>query len=158
MNIADLHMSGIGAGDFKIDENIPCRVCMASEVKLCDILEPGRGFGSSKPEPKAVYLMFTVVYIPILSLYFAKWEMRDDFDPPNQHRTIVKPWSGGLWVTVQATEHLKEALNLSIARLVAGKYRISMDGKPIVPDPSLVQDFRDAGWVEPTPETTPSGQ
>jgi hypothetical protein len=156
MNIAELNMIGIGAGEIKIDENISCRVCLASDVKLCDIMDSPR-FGN-KAEVKPVHLMITVIYIPLFCLYFAKWEMRGDYDPPENHRSIVKPWGGGLWVTVQATEHLKEAISSSIARIVAGKYRGGTDGKTIIPGPSLAQDFKDAGWIEPTPETTPSGQ
>lgn len=150
MNIADLNMSGIGSGDIKLDENIACRVCLASEIKLCAITDLPKSF-STKPDSKPVYLVFTVVYIPTLELYFAKWDLRGDYDPPEQHRTIVKPWSGGLWVTVQATEHLKEAIKLSIARIVSGEYYINTKGKPIDPDASLLQDFKDAGWVENPP-------
>jgi hypothetical protein len=157
MNIEDLNMSGIGSGDIKLDESIACRVCLASEIKLCDITDLPKSF-SMKPDSKPVYLVFTVIYVPTLELYFAKWDLRGDYDPPEQHRTIVKPWSGGLWVTVQATEHLKEAIRLSIARVVSGEYYINTKGKPIVPDASLIQDFKDAGWVEPTTETAPSAQ
>jgi len=153
MNTADLHMSGIGSGGIKLDENIPCRVCLASEIKLCDLLEPSK-FG--KVETKPVYLMFTVVYLPTLELYFAKWDLRGDYDPPDQHRSLVKPWGGGLWVTLQTTEHLKEAVKLSIARIVTGEYYMNTKGKPIIPDSSFVQDFVDAGWGEPPPVTIPS--
>jgi hypothetical protein len=123
---------------------------MASEAKLCDIISPPvRGFGN--PETMIVYLVFTVIYIPTFELYLTKWAMRGDYTLPDQHRSIVKPWSGGLWVTVQATEHLKEAIHISIARVIAGEY-CDMKYKSIVPDPSLLQEFKDAGWGEPPPE------
>ena len=157
MNIAELNLSGIGTGDIKLDDKVDIRICFASEIHICDMLEPPRGFGS-KGESKNIYLQYTVVYIPVLQLYFAKWDLRGDYEPPPQYRSIVKSWGGGLWVTIQATEHLQEAIKFAVARLLSGEYHINTKGHTIIPNKSLIQEFKDAGWIEPTPETIPSGQ
>jgi hypothetical protein len=109
-----VHIEG---GELKLDDKLDCRVCLTSEILLGEFVETPP-VSATKHYP--VKMDYSVLYIPMLSLYLAIWKMQDN--DLIEHRSIIMPWQGGLPIQFKGQEHLELALRAGARRILSGQY------------------------------------
>jgi hypothetical protein len=112
-----VHIEG---GELKLDDKLDCRVCLTSEILLGEFVETPTVGRDPKPRPYPVKMDYSVLYIPMLSLYLAIWKMQDN--DLIEHRSIIMPWQGGLPIQFKGQEHLELALRAGARRILSGQY------------------------------------
>lgn len=141
-----------GMAGMKLDTKTDIRVCSSSDIWLCEVTPIRAGH---KPERVYLYLNFTTIYIPELSIYYTTWAIREGNTAKNeQHRLEIVEWGGGLPITIKSMAHLKEAITNCVSLITSKNYEVSGGGKyTIEPVGELRQAFIDSGWQE-TPVTS----
>jgi hypothetical protein len=131
----------------KLDTKIDLRVCSSSDILICQI-EPKRN--GHRSERSHIYVNFTTIYIPDLSIYYTVWAIREGNTAKNeQHRLEIVEWGGGLPITIKSMAHLKEAIENCISLIASKTYEISGAGDYTVePVAEFKQAFIDSGWQE----------
>ena len=145
----DFHITG---GELKLDEKIDCRVCVSSLILLGSFKKKANQYARSSSDTIfPINLDYSVVYLPILSLYVALWKLVGEDVP--EHRSILMSWQGGVPVQLQSDKHLQEALRFGVKRVLSGEYRDGLYNTEVfIPHRSLVERFKEEGWVESIPE------
>jgi len=139
---------------FRHDDKTDVRVCVASDIMLCQVEKPG--YRNSGKETEFVYLFFTTTYLPELEIYFTTWAIRlGNTGHEQQHRLEIMEWKGGLPINMRSAEHLKEALAGSISLIASGKWERPGKTYTISPVDEFKQAFLDAGWIDPKAQATP---
>lgn len=139
-----------GMSGMKLDTKTDIRVCVSSDILLCQIEAKKNGY-----KVERVHLYVTTIYIPELSIYYTTWAIREGNVAKNeQHRLEIVEWGGGLPITIKSMAHLKEAITNCISLIASKNYEISGRGEYITePVDEFRQAFIDSGWQE-TPVTS----
>lgn len=89
-----------GMSGMKLDTKTDIRVCVSSDILLCQIEAKKNGY---KVERVHLYVNFTTIYIPELSIYYTTWAIREGNVAKNeQHRLEIVEWGGGLPITIKS--------------------------------------------------------
>jgi hypothetical protein len=148
-------ISSSNTSGFCHDSKTDVRVCLASDILLCQVAKSGYRGGSGLESNHKVYLFFATTYLTELEIYFTTWALRaGNTGSEQQHRLEIMEWKGGLPINVRSGEHLQEALKSSIALIASGQWEWPGKDYTISPVDELRQSFIDAGWVDP--QTVPA--
>jgi hypothetical protein len=136
-----------GMSGMKLDTKTDLRVCSSSDILLCKIEPKRNGYRSEKGH---LYVNFTTIYIPELSIYYTTWAIREGNTAKNeQHRLEIVEWDGGLPITIKSMKHLKEAIDNCVSLIASKAYEQSGAGDyAIEPVAEFKQAFIDSGWQE----------